>query len=338
MDPDFLITLPKIELHLHLDCSLSYAVARDLRSGLSQSDYAQEFVAPQKCIDLADFLGCTTSSIALMQTEVGLRAVVKDLFGQLKHDHVIYAEIRFAPLLHLNQGLSPEEVVEIVAETIRLESKVTGIRAGLILSTLRHYSEAQSLQTVKLVEGYIGSTAVCGFDIASDEAGFPIDAHIAAFQYAFKQGIPCTAHAGEAKGPESVWETLAHFKPRRIGHGVRSIEDPKLVEHLAAKDIHLEVCPTCNVQINIYDTHADHPIDRLKQAGVSLGVNTDGRALSAITLTEEYGKLAGSFGWGIEDLYRVNLNALEHAFTSDEEKVELKEILQDGYRGMKAER
>jgi adenosine deaminase len=266
-----------------------------------------------------------------MQTEVGLREVVVDLFSQLKRENVIYAEIRFAPLLHLKQGLSPETVVEIVAQAVRLESQATGIKAGLILSTLRHYTEAQSLKTVKLVERYGEDTTVCGFDIASDEAGFPIDAHVAAFQYAFNRGIPCTAHAGEAKGPESVWETLENFKPRRIGHGVRSIEDPRLVEHLAANNIHLEVCPTCNVQTNIYTTYADHPIDKLKQAGVSLGVNTDGRSLSEISLTQEYAKLEDTFGWGIEAFYQANVNALNHAFIPDEEKVAMREVLRAGY-------
>ena len=143
-------------------------------------------------------------------------------------------------------------------------------------------------------------------------------------------------HGGEAKGPESVWEILEHFKPRRIGHGVRSIEDPKLVEHLAANNIHLEVCPTCNVQINIFETHADHPIDKLMKAGISLGVNTDGRSLSEISLSKEYAKLAESFGWGIDEFYQVNLNALEHAFIPAGEKVGLKEVLKNGYRGMKA--
>jgi len=338
MDSETFKTLPKVELHLHLDCSLSFGVAKKLRPTLSLDDYAQEFVAPQKCVDLSDFLRCATSSIAVMQTEDGLRAVVKDLFQQLSNENVIYAEIRFGPLLHLGQGLSPESVVEIVAEAVAFESQVSGVKAGLILCTLRNYTEAQSLQTVRLVERYIGDTVVCGFDIAADEAGFPIDAHVAAFQYAFQRDIPCTAHGGEAKGPESVWEILEHFKPRRIGHGVRSIEDPKLVEHLAANNIHLEVCPTCNVQINIFDTHRDHPIDKLMKAGISLGVNTDGRSLSEISLSKEYAKLAKSFGWGVDEFYKANLSAVEHAFIPAGEKVELKEILQNVYRGMKAGR
>jgi len=113
-DPKIISSLPKIELHLHLDCSLSLEVVKQLRPHITEKEYNQSFIAPDKCTDLATFLRCTSSGIELMQTEEELRAVVKDLFVQLKRDNVIYAEIRFAPLQHLGKGLSSEEAVEIV--------------------------------------------------------------------------------------------------------------------------------------------------------------------------------------------------------------------------------
>lgn len=188
-----------------------------------------------------------------MQTTEQLRLVTADLFEQLQRDNVIYAEIRFAPLLHTEKGLSAEEVVGTVEDALATASQATGVGAHLILCTLRHFSEAQSLQTVQLVKQFRG-TRVAGFDIAADEAGYPVDAHIAAFDYAADNNIPCTAHAGEARGSDSVWETLEHFRPSRIGHGVRSIEDPALLEHLREQNTHLEVCATCNIQTNGYDT------------------------------------------------------------------------------------
>ncbi len=239
---------PKVELHLHLDCSLSYSVVSHLNPAITHAEYLESFISRPDVRAWPIFSVMPAREIELMQTEEALRLVTLDLFEQLRRDNMLYAEIRFAPLLHTEKGLSAEDVVSIVEATVQTASQKTGIEARLLLCTLRHFSEAQSLETVKLVERFKG-TSVVGFDIAGDEVGFPIDAHIAAFQYARAHNIPCTAHAGEARGAESVWETLQHFNPLRIGHGWRSIEDPALLEHLRQHHIHLEVCPTSNVHV-----------------------------------------------------------------------------------------
>jgi adenosine deaminase len=173
---------------------------------------------------------------------------------------------------------------------------------------------------------------MAGFDLAADEAGFPIDAHIPAFQYAIKHDIPRTAHAGEARGPESMWETLENFRPSRIGHGVRSIEDPRLVDYLIDNNIHLEVCPSCNIQTDIYEKYGDHPVHKLSELGVSLGINTDARTLVDITLTEEYKKLHETFCWKPEQFMFCNLHALSHAFISEEDKISLRDTLMFEYQ------
>jgi adenosine deaminase len=208
----------------------------------------------------------------------------------------------------------------------------TGVEARIILCTLRYYSEAQSLETVHLVDEFRGTT-VAGFDIAADKPGNVIDAHAAAFQAARDKGIPYTAHAGEARGPDNVWDTLQQFGPSRLGHGVQSIKDPVLMEHLRQHQIHLEVCPTCNVQTNVFDTYADHPIDRLYRAGLSVGVNTDTRTITNVTLSEEYAKLQQTFGWGARDFYQCNRNALNAAFLSDDVRETLLTRLAEGYQG-----
>jgi len=323
--------LPKVELHLHLDCSLSYEVVAKIDPLVTHEDYLRDFIAPQKCANLADFLTRAVKGFALMQTKEQLQWVVHDLFTQMAADHILYAEIRFAPLQHVQKGLTPYEVVAATEEAVAAAIKETGIEARLILCTLRHYTAAQSIETVKLVELFANSY-VAGFDIAADEAGFPINNHIAAFAYAKEKGIPCTAHAGEASGPASVWETLEYFGPTRIGHGVRSVEDAKLVAHLCKNNIHLEVCPTCNVLIDMYDTYADHPIDTLYRAGVSLSVNTDTRTITNITLNKEYERLQETFGWTINDFYKCNINALEAAFIPAALKQTLIEKLSAAYQ------
>lgn len=331
LNRETLLSLPKIELHLHLDCSLSYDVVKKLRPQILEKEYHEKFIAPEKCINLSDFLKCAVSGIDLMQTEAELREVVIDLFKQLKKDNVIYAEIRFAPLQHLEKGLIAEEVVEIVADAVRDCINLTRIRAKIILCTLRHYNENQSLQTVTLVERFIGSTNIVGFDIAADEAGYSIEAHRKAFEYAIKKDVPRTAHAGEARGADSVWETLRYFSPQRIGHGVRSVEDKKLIEFLIKNKIHLEICPTCNIQTNVFTEYRDHPIDILYNSGISVGINTDARSLVNVSLTDEYLKLVNIFGWGIKHFYDCNINALSSAFISKSDKEQLESVIHSTY-------
>lgn len=323
-------TSPKVELHLHLDCSLSYQVVCAIDPSVTGEDYQHNFVAPAKCTNLADFLTRAPRSIALMQTKEHLRLVVADVFAQLKRGSVIYAEIRFAPFLHTDQGLTPAEVVEEINAATAEASAASDIEARLILCTLRHYTTEQSMQAVRLVEQFQG-THVAALDIAGDEAGYPLDAHVPAFDYAIQHGIARTAHAGEASGAESVWETLRRLHPTRIGHGVRSIEDAALLDVLRRERIHLEVCPSSNLQTNMYETYADHPIDRLYNDGISVGVNTDTRTITPVTLAREYESLHDVFDWDAGHFLRCNLAALEAAFIDQERKRALADRLRAAY-------
>ncbi len=145
-------SLPKVELHLHFDCSLSYAVVSRLNPSITLEDYRNDFIAPDKCTNLVQVLRRSSNSIALMQTEEQLRLVTYDVFEQLQQENVCYVELRFAPLLHTRKGLSTEEVVEIVDAAADSASQVTGVEARIILCALRHFTTEQSMQTVKLVE------------------------------------------------------------------------------------------------------------------------------------------------------------------------------------------
>lgn len=325
--------LPKTELHVHLDCCLSFDVVSKLNPSITREDYQHRFIAPKKCKNLADFISRLNPGIELMQTKHALRLTTEDLFRQFQNDNVIYAEIRFAPLLHLKEGLTPDDVVNTVEETVAHMVEETGIDARIILCTLRHFTQEQSIRTAELVEDFRG-THVVAMDLAADEAGFPIDAHIKAFEFAYHRYLPCTAHAGEADGPKSIKETLKTLKPFRIGHGVRSIEDPKLVKKLKKEKIHLEICPSCNVQIDIFDSYENHPVDRLYREGLSVGINTDARTTSNITLSEEYERLQQVFRWGKFDFYTCNKNALAAAFLPDPVKETLTQKLIEGYESI----
>lgn len=321
---------PKVELHLHLDCSLSYQVVSRLEPSTTPAEFERDFILPPKVTDLADFLRRTVRPLALLQTTEALRLVTLDLLEQLRRDNLLYAEMRFAPLLHSQRGLAPEQVVETVVAAMQEGSRATGVEARLLLCTLRHFSAEQSLQTVKLVERY-QREGVVALDLASDEAGFPLTAHLPAYRYAIERGLGRIAHAGEALGSDSVWETLRELHPSRIGHGVRSIEDPALLDHLKQTGIHLEVCPQSNVQIDLYETYADHPADRLYRAGVRMNINTDTRTMTNTTLSEEYERMREVFGWGREQFLATNLNALRAAFLPEETRQPLEERVRAGY-------
>jgi len=319
------IEIPKVELHIHLDCSLSFDVVKKINPNITKPQFIDQFIGT-KCNSLKDYIKCADRAVELMQTKKELELVTSDLFKQLKEDNVIYAEIRFAPLLHLDKGLSSHEVVKIISQITKKESSKTGIDAGLILCTLRHYSEQQSMETVNLANDFKGSNVI-GFDLAADEGGYPIKNHIKAFKFANDNNINCTAHAGEALGPESINETLDQLKPKRIGHGVRSFEDSGLIERLKQENIHLEICPTSNIVTKVYKDYLSHPIDELYKKGLSISISSDGRTISDTNLNKEYLLLSKYFHWNNKHFFDCNVNAINASFASEEIKTKVLETL-----------
>ncbi|HKK79817.1 MAG TPA: hypothetical protein VJ933_09315, partial [Phaeodactylibacter sp.] len=172
---------------------------------------------------------------------------------------------------------------------------------------------------------------VLGFDIAGDEAGYPLSPHVAAFEAVHQAGLPATAHAGEARGASSVRQTLEQLKVQRIGHGVRSVEDKAVLQLLRRNNIHLEICPTSNVQTDVYETLADHKVDWFYRNGYPLSINTDGRTLVGVSLSEEYQKLHRAFGWGAAEFRQCNLHAVDAAFLPGDQKRALKSAIEAGY-------
>lgn len=314
--------IKKVELHVHLDTCLSFHYIKQVCPGITLDDFTRIFIAPTKCGDLAHFLHKVAPQIEILQTRTAIALAVEDLFKQLAADNVIYAEIRFAPLLHLEMGLRSEEVVETVIAAMQRASLRYNIDANLLLCTLRHFNRSGSEQTANLVLDFLGR-GVVGLDLAADEARFPLDNHIHAFQKIREAGGGVIAHAGEARGAESIDETLTCLQVSRIGHGVRCIEDPRVIERLRDENILLEICPSCNVVCDVFDTLESHPINDLKEMGIRLNVNTDARTVANTTLNNEYQLLHETFGWTEADFYRCNEHALEASFIDHETRQRL---------------
>ena len=305
--------IPKVELHLHLDGSVRLDTASKL-TGKSIEEVRSLMIAKEKCHDLNEYLTKFNLANEIMQSQENLIRIAKELVEDLKNDNVIYAEVRFAPLLHTKKGLTGEKVIEAVLLGLKDED----LKVNLILCMMRQFSFEDNLKTIELASKYLDK-GVVAIDLAGAEALYPTASFEKLFQIAKDKNIPFTIHAGEADGKDSILSAI-NFKTKRIGHGVRCIEDNETLNIIKKNNITLEVCPTSNIQTGIFENYYDHPIKKLYDMNVLVTINVDNMTVSNIDLTQEYEKLVKIFNLNIEDLKKINLNAIDAAFLTDKEK------------------
>jgi adenosine deaminase len=297
--------IKKVELHLHLDGSIREETANEILGKKC------DLKAKDKCEDLNEYLEKFEIPSIILQTKENLERVSYELALDLKKDNVIYAEIRFAPLKHLNGGLSLDEVITSVLNGL---SKVD-IETNLILCMMRNDSFNDNKKVIDLAHKY-------GFpiDLAGAEAIYKTKDFKELFDYAKSINVPFTIHAGEADGYESI-KAAIDFGAKRLGHGIKIIDYPDLINEAKEKGITLEVCPTSNVQTNAVNILKDHPIKKLYDMNVNVCINTDNRTVSNVTLENEYNKLKETFNFTDEDFLKMNLMAIEASFCKDKEKI-----------------
>ena len=301
-----------IDLHVHLDGSLSFDMARELANiqGMeikSEKELKKLMVAPKDCRDLNDYLTKFDYPLKLLQTEKAITYSVYELLKIQKLQGLVYSEIRFAPQLHTRKGLSQEQ---IVAAALR---GTQGFSCGLILCCMRGANnQTMNLETLEAAEKYMGK-GVVALDLAGAEALFPTENFEELFRKAGKKGIPFTIHAGEAAGPESIWKAL-EFGASRIGHGVRCLEDKVLVQRLAQDQIPLELCPTSNMNTKVFDNITRYPIMRFLDEGIKVIINTDNMTVSNTTLRKEFQLVSDTFRLNKTEIERLMKNAAESIF------------------------
>ena len=313
-----------IDLHLHLDGSLSMESVRELAAMQNieipedDEELKKLLTVSEGCRDLNEYLEKFDFPCSLLQSEEALTKAVENLCGELEEQGVIYAEIRFAPQKHCEKGLTQDQVVAAAAEGLR-RSNLDG---GLILCCMRgDDNHAENMETVETAARYLGQ-GVCAVDLAGAEALFPTENFRDLFARAEELGVPFTVHAGEADGPESV-RTALSFGAKRLGHGVRSTEDEALLSELAESGVTLELCPTSNLNTAIYADMADYPLRKLMETGVRVTVNTDNMSVSGTTVAEEYFRLIDALGLTKDELHTLLLNAANAAFTDEDTRSEL---------------
>lgn len=318
-DAAYFQAIPKAELHLHLDGSLRPRTVVELAQENSVPLPTDD---PVKLLDFLEANGRTTSlveyisyfelPIAVLQTFAALERSTYELCEDLVKDNVRYAEIRYAPWLHVQRGLSLTEIIRAVLRGWSAGRKEFGLAGGIIITAMRDMPPSQNVALAQ-VAGRFVTEGVVGFDLAGDEAGHPPILHEDAFRLARSVGLSITIHAGEAAGPESVRQAIA-MGALRIGHGVRAEEDAEVLATIKEQGIQLDTAPTSNAQTKAVRRLEDHPLRRFYNQGIKVTINTDSRTVSTITLTQEYQIVARALGCTRSEIWAMNMQALEGGF------------------------
>jgi adenosine deaminase len=344
---------PKVLLHDHLDGGLRPGTIVELAEEFGYADLPtldpgelegwMRRGASRK--DLALYLETFAHTVGVLQTKDALVRVARECAEDLADDGVVYAEVRFAPELHVERGLALDEVVEAVQEGFRSGSHGRPITVRTLLTAMR--TAARSLEIAELAVRW-RDRGVCGFDIAGAEAGYPPTRHLDAFEHVRRENFHLTIHAGEGFGLLSIWEALQLCGAERLGHGVRIIDDITVTPGGEAelggiaslvrdRRVPLELCPTSNVHSGAAASIAEHPIGLLADLQFRVTVNTDNRLMSGITLSQELANLVDAFGFGWDRLQWLTINAMKSAFWPFDERLDLIErVIRPGYAALRA--
>ena len=346
---------PKVELHDHLDGGLrpstiieladTYGVDLPTHNPLELADWFARGCR-QKSLPL--YLETFAVTVGVMQTPQALKRVACEALEDLAADHVVYAEIRFAPILHTNKGMTMEEVVNAVLEGMEEGRLHTGIAYGVIICALRNQDPALSLEAAKLSVAF-RTRGVVGFDLAGDESGHPPKKHLEAFQYIRNQNFNITIHAGEGFGLESIWQAIQVCGAHRIGHGTRLIDDMALsgtkIEKMGSlahfiKDrrLPIEMCLSSNVGTGAAVDFASHPFNTFYRNNFRVFLSVDNRLMSDTTLSNEMEIATEQYGLTLRDLEKITVNAMKSSFIHHNEKIRIIfDIIKKGYADIRLE-
>jgi adenosine deaminase len=321
--------LPKIELHLHLEGAAPPALIRDMakRKSVDLSGIFDEG-GNYRFGDFAQFLKVYEAATSVLTTPEDYHRLTLAVLEQSAANGVIYSETFLSPDFCGGRDIGAwREYLHAIREAAEMAERDAGITLRGIITCIRHFGPEKARQTALCAADTAGDW-LTGFGIAGEErAGKPAD-FVWAFDCAREAGLGITAHAGEWGGPDSVRDALAAFRPTRIGHGVRAIEDLALVDHLAEQGIVLEVCPGSNIALGLYPDWRAHPIAELDRRGVKVTVSTDDPPFFHTTMAREYDRLHGAFDWDEGQFARLNRTALDAAFCDGDTRARIRKKLE----------
>ena len=313
-----------IDLHLHLDGSISVKTARKLAGmqgialPVSTDELRRRMSVMTNCQNLNEYLERFQLPCSLLTIREALYLCTYELLDELYEQGLRYAEVRFAPQKSCAGGLTQYDAVEIVLRAIM----DAPIPCGLILSMMRGDDcHAQNMETVEVARQFYGN-GVVAVDLAGAEALFPTHMFNGEFAAVRRAGVPLIVHAGEASGADSVREAIMAGAVR-IGHGVRALEDPEVVRMLVDRQIILELCPTSNLNTCIFQSYDEYPLRRLMDAGVRVSINTDNMTVSNTTLRQEWQQMIETFHLTDDEIRRIVQDTINASFAPEQVKQSL---------------
>lgn len=327
--------LPKIELHCHLDGSVRPETIIELAKieGVDLPTSNIEIIkniliAPMECTSLNEYLERFQVPVAIMQSKESLKRVAYELMEDSAKENIKYIEVRFAPLLHTNKGLTSEDIIQSVLEGIKEGEKNYDIKGNLILSFLRHMPAETIYEVIEIGKKYLGQGVVAIDLCASEEKGF-CEKFIKPFLLGKNYGYRVTIHAGETGIGENVFDAIQILGAERIGHGIHIKNCKEAYELVKEKNIFLEMCPTSNVQTKAVNSFDAHPILDFHRDGIKVTINTDNRTVSNTTLTNECHVIKENFEIDLDTYKNIYFNSVDAAFTDCQTKEKLKNLLKE---------
>ena len=312
MTKEDIIKLPKVELHCHLDGSLSQGF---VEKRLGRPVGKEELSVSDDCTSLAEYLEKFDLPGQCLRDEEGLEEAGYDVLRSMKQENVIYSEIRFAPLLSETEDMNCNKVIEAVLKGLERGKKDFGIEFGLIVCAMRHHSEEMNWRMIRTAREYLGS-GVCAADLAGAEAIYPMSEFKNLFQNTYKIGMPFTIHAGECGSAQNIIDSV-EAGARRIGHGIAMRGYADVQKELQKKGIGIEMCPISNLQTKAVESTKNYPMREFLNAGLKVTVNTDNRTVSNTTLTKELEFIQKNYRITDEEIHLMMRNAVDVAFADD---------------------
>ncbi|WP_432408965.1 adenosine deaminase [Wukongibacter sp. M2B1] len=327
------MSLPKIELHCHLDGSVRPETIIDIakKEAIDIPSYDIELIknmviAPLDCSSLDDYLERFSIPIGIMQSKESLRRIAYELFEDAAKENVKYMEVRFAPLLHTEKGLTVHEIIESVLEGIKGAENKYNIRGNLILSCLRIMPVAGVFEVVEAGRRFLDKGVVAIDLCASEKKGF-CRKFMEPISMAKKYGYRVTIHAGETGVGENVLEAVQLLGAERIGHGVYIKDCKEAYDIVKKEEIVLEMCPTSNIQTKAVVAFNEHPAFNFYKDGIKVTINTDNRTVSDTNLSKEYNIILNEFNMMYEDYKKIYYNSVEASFADSKTKKKLMEYI-----------
>jgi len=321
--------MPKAELHLHLEGAIPVPTLWELiehHGGDPLIKTEAQLVDWFTYQDFAHFMETWNWMNGFLRTYDDFTFASEAVARHLVAQNIIYAESFFSPSDFRDHGLEPQGIAEAIRAGL---DRVDGVEIALIVDLVRDRGPEGTAQTLAAIKEVSAQTGIIGIGIGGFEAAHPPEQFADVYNDARDAGFRLTAHAGEEAGPESVWGALLTLGAERIGHGVRSIEDPLLVDYLVDRQIPLEVCPTSNLRTGVVAHWDQHPVGRLIDAGVRVTINTDDPAMFDTNLAEEFSILEGQFGLDDAAIKRLSLAVVESSWADEPTRVNLTERVED---------